>query len=157
MKKTGLVILLRTALLAGCTNEKGAGGVLDVAGAIVTAPIMFIEAQRNDRASFLKRGKDNHWPLPPIDAKLRRLAATTLDQALNQRALDKTVYWGTHADASGYAAGGGTVLATGRTQEGRPCREVLIETAIKERLTDQRGRTFCRERGRRGEVASEHP
>ena len=155
------MIFLLTALVAGCSNEKGVGGVLDVAGAIVTAPIiapiMFIEARRNDRASFLERAKDNHRPLPHIDAKSGRLAAKTLQQALDQGALDKGVYWENHDDASGYAAGGLTVLATGRTEDGRQCREVLIETAMKNRPTDQRVRTFCREGERWGEVPGGSP
>ena len=85
---------------------------------------MFIEARRNDRASFLKRAKDNRRSLPPIDAKSARPAATTLQQALDQGALDKGAYWENHDDASGYAAGDVTVLATGRTENGRQCREV---------------------------------
>jgi len=159
--KISFMIFLLTALVAGCSNEKGVGGVLDVAGAIVTAPIiapiMFIEARRNDRASFLERAKDNHRPLPPIDAKSGRLAAKTLQQALGQGALDKGVYWENHDDASGYAAGGVTVLATGRNEDGRQCREVLIETAMKNRPTDQRVRTFCREGEKWGEVTGGSP
>ena len=155
------MILLLIVLITGCANENRGTGVLDVAGAIVTAPIiapiMFIEARRNDRASFLERAKDNRRPLPPVDAKSGRLAATTLQQALDQGALDKGVYWENHDDASGYAAGGVTVLATGRTEDSRQCREVLIETAMKGRPTDQRVRTFCREGERWSELARERP
>lgn len=120
MVKTGLMILLLAALVAGCANKNdGAGGALDVVGAIVTAPvitpIMFIEARHNDRASFLKRAKDNRRPLPPINAKSARLSAKTLQQALDQGALDEGVYWENHDDASGHAASGVTVLANGRT------------------------------------------
>ncbi|MDE0213261.1 MAG: hypothetical protein OXN22_04160, partial [Deltaproteobacteria bacterium] len=91
---------------------------------------------------FLKRAKDNHRPLPPIDAKSARLAATTFQQALDQGALDKGVYWENHDDASGYATGGVTVLTTGRTEDRRQCREVLIETAMNAGATDQRVRTL---------------
>ena len=45
----------------------------------------------------------------------------------------------------GYAAGGASVLATGQTKHGRACREVLIETAMAGRPTDQRVRTYCRD------------
>ncbi len=155
------MILLLTALVAGCANKNGAGGALGVAGAIVTAPIMapimFIEARRNDRASFLERAKDNRRPLPPIDAKSGRLAARTLQQSLDQGALDKGVYWENQDDASGYAGGGVTVLATGRTEDGRECREVLIETGMKDRPTDQRVRTFCREGDRWQAVDARNP
>ena len=43
-----------------------------------------------------------------------------------------------------YAAGGATVLATRRTDDDRVCHEVLIETAMESRPTDQRVRTYCR-------------
>ncbi len=159
--KTSLMILLLAAFVAGCANKNGAGGALDVAAAIVTAPIvapiMFIEARRNDRASFLERAKDNRRPLPPIDARSARLAATTLRQALDRGVLDKGIYWENQDDANGYVGGGVTVLATGRTEDGRPCREVLIETAMEDRPTDQRVRTFCREAERWAEAASGLP
>ena len=161
MVKISLAILLLTAFVAGCANENGTGGVLGVAGAIVTAPIMapimFIEARRNDRESFLEERRRNYRPLPPIDAKSGRLSAATLQQALDEGAIDKGVYWDNHDDASGYAAGGVTVIATGRTQDGRQCREVLIETAMKRRPTDQRVRTFCRQGDRWGEVTANRP
>lgn len=50
-------------------------------------------------------------------------------------------------DASGYAAGGVTVLATGRAHDDRLCREALIETVMERRPTDQRVRTYCRGNG----------
>jgi hypothetical protein len=161
MVKTSLAILLLTAFVVGCSNENGTGGVLRVAGAIVTAPIMaptmFIEARRNDRESFLEERRRHYRPLSPIDAKSGRLAAASLQQALDEGAIDKGAYWDNYDDASGYAAGGVTVLATGRTQDGRQCREVLIETAMKGRPTDQRVRTFCRQGERWGKVTGEHP
>lgn len=154
MIKTRFVILLLTAFLSGCGS--GTGGVPGVVGAIVTAPIiapiMFVEARRNDRKAFLEERRHNNRPLPPIDAKSKRLAAATLRQALDAGVLDKGLYWDNHDDASGYAAGGVTVIATGRTDDRRQCREVLIETAFKGRPTDQRVRTFCRQGEQWGEL-----
>ena len=59
--------------------------------------------------------------------------------------IDRGLYWQDDDDASGYAAGGVTVLATRRTDDGRMCREVLIETAMERRPTDQRVRKYCRD------------
>ena len=73
------------------------------------------------------------------------MARTTLEQALERETIDEGLYWQNDEDASGYAAGGVTVLATGRTDDGRPCRKVLIETAMARRPTDQRVRTYCRD------------
>lgn len=161
MVKSSVTILLLTALVAGCANENGTEGVLGVAAAIITAPIiapiMFVEARRNDGESFLEERRRNHRPLPLIDAKSGRLAAASLESALERGVIDKGVYWDNHDDVSGYAAGGVTVLATGRTQDGGQCREVLIETAMKGRPTDQRVRTFCRQGERWSEVTGERP
>ena len=71
------------------------------------------------------------------------MARATLEQALERGTVDQGVYWQNNGDESGYAAVGVTVLATGETDDERPCREVLIETAMERRPTDQRIRTFC--------------
>ena len=71
------------------------------------------------------------------------MARATLEQALDRGRIEEGIYWQNDEDASGYAAGGATVLATGRTDDGRPCREVLMETAMEGRPTDQRVRTYC--------------
>ena len=76
------------------------------------------------------------------------MARATLEQALERVTIHEGLYWQNDEDASGYAAGGVTVLATGRTDDGRPCREVLIETAMEGRPTDQRVRTYCRDGAR---------
>ena len=67
------------------------------------------------------------------------------------------VYWQNDDDASGYAAGGITVLATGRTEDGRLCRKALVETAMAKCPTDRRVRTWCRDgtRTARGRQQSE--
>ena len=149
MKKNAMLVLL-TILAAGC----GHGGVtresLGVVGAIVTAPItmpvMIIGARINDREAFLESARHNQRPLPPIDVQSRRQAAETLDLALDKGVVDEGMYWQNDRDTSGYAAGGGvTVLATERTDDGRTCREVLIETGMAQKPTDQRVRTFCRD------------
>ena len=51
--------------------------------------------------------------------------------------------------------GGATVLAKGRTGDGQPCREVLIETTVEGLPTDWRTRMLCRTGGRWREVAAE--
>ena len=61
--------------------------------------------------------------------------------------IDRGLYWQDDDDASGYAAGGVTVLATRRTDDGRMCREVFIETAMERRPTCRRVRTGCHDGG----------
>lgn len=73
------------------------------------------------------------------------MARATLDQALDGGTIDQGIYWQNDEDTRGYAAGGVTVLATGRTDNDRTCREVLIETGMEQRPTDQRVRTYCRD------------
>lgn len=54
--------------------------------------------------------------------------------------------WQNDVDVGGDAAGGGvTALAIGRTEAGRTCREVLVETAMERRPTAQRVRTYFRD------------
>ena len=87
----------------------------------------------------------NDRPLPPIDAQSREMARQILEQALERGTIDEGLLWQNDEDAGGHAAGGVTVLAVGRTKDGRRCREVLIETAMERRPTDQRVRTDCRD------------
>lgn len=138
MKQSGLLVLI-ASLVAGCSTV----------GAIVTAPIMapimFFSARMNDRDDFLDRARQNDRPLPPIDARSRGYAQTTLEQALELATIDRGLYWQNDEDASGRAAGGVTVLESGHTDNGRTCREVLIETVMARRPTDQRVRTYCRD------------
>ena len=99
---------------------------LEVVGAVVTAPItapvMFLSARMNDRESFLERARQNDKPLPSIDARSQEEARATLERALELGLIDQGLYWQNDDDASGYAAGGATVIANGRTEDGRICR-----------------------------------
>ena len=82
------------------------------------------------------------------------MARATLEKALELGRIDEGLYWQNDEDASGYAAGGVTVLATGPTDDGQVCREVLIETAMEGRPTDQRVRMYCRDGARWGMLKS---
>lgn len=144
--------LTRTALLAlaaslviGCGPEDPLGAVGAIVTAPIMAPVMFLSARMNDREDFLESARRNGRPLPPIDARSRAKARVTLEHALERGRIDQGLYWQNDEDASGYAAGGVSVLATGRMDDGRSCREVLIETAMERRPTDQRVRTYCRD------------
>ena len=139
------VMVMTASLVHGCAPDGPLGTVGAIVTAPITAPIMFFSARMNDRADFLERARQNHRPLPPIDASSREMARATLDQALDGGTIDQGIYWQNNEDASGYAAGGVTVLATGQTDDSRECREVLIETAMERRPTDQRVRTYCRD------------
>ena len=138
------LLALTASLMAGCAPDGPLGAVGAIVTAPITAPVMFVSARMNDREDHLERARRNDRPLPPVDAKSRVMARATLEQALERGTIDEGIYWQNDEDASGYAAGGVTVLATGWTDDGRSCREVLIETAMKRRPTDQRVRTYCR-------------
>ena len=143
MERTAIVVLT-ASLIAGCAPDGPLGTVGAIVTAPVTAPVMFVSARMNDRRDHLERARRNERPPPPIDAQSREMAQATLEQALRRGTIDEGLYWQNNEDASGHAAGGVTVLASGETDDGRPCREVLIETAMERRPTDLRVRTYCR-------------
>ena len=146
-------LVLAASLIGGCAPDGRLGAVGAIVTAPITAPIMFLSARMNDREDHIERARRNERPLPPIDAQSREMARATLEQALERGKIDEGLYWQNDEDASGYAAGGVTVLATGRVDDGRPCREVLVETAMEGQPTDQRVRTYCRD-GARWSVAA---
>ncbi len=139
-------IILVTGLLSACGG--GGGGPFDTVAAIVTAPvtmpIMIFEARRNDREAFLERARGNVRPLPPLDPESRKMADAALLLALDQGEIDKGHYGENNQDRNGRRAGGVTVLSTEHVATNSICREVLIETVIEGRPTDQRVRTWCR-------------
>ena len=135
------MLALAASLIGGCAPDGPLGTVGAIVTAPITAPVMFASARLNDREDHLERARRNHRPLPPIDAESGEMARTTLEQALERGRIEEGLYWQNDRDASGHAGGGVTVLATGRADDGRPCREVLIETAMARRPTDQRVRT----------------
>ena len=148
------LLALAGGLFAGCTPDRPLGTVGAIVTAPITAPVMFVSARMNDREDQFERARRNDRPIPPIDATSRAMARATLEKALELGRKDEGLYWQNDEDASGHAAGGSTVIATGRTDHGRVCREVLIETAMERRPTDQRARTYCRDGTRWGIVES---
>ena len=144
MRKTALLMLAAT-LSQGCAPNGPLGAVGAIVTAPITAPIMFFSARMNDREAFLERARQNQRPLPPMDARSEAQARATLEQALERGAIDESLYWQNKEDTNGEAAGGVTVLAAGRTDDGRICREVQIVTTMHPRWTDQRVQTYCRD------------
>ena len=149
-----VLLVFATSLIAGCAPDGPLGTVGAIVTAPITAPVMFVSARMNDRKDHLERARRNDRPLPSIDAESSAMARATLEQALKRGEIDAGLYWQNDRDASGYAAGGVTVLATGRNDDRRVCREVLIETAMERRPTDQRVRTYCRDGAGWGVVES---
>ena len=135
------MLLIAASLVGGCAPDGPLGTVGAIVTAPVTAPVMLASARMNHREDHVERARRNDRPLPPINAQSREMARATLEQALERGTIDEGLYWQNDEDASGYAAGGVTVLATGRTDDGRPCREVLSETAMEGRPTSGYGRT----------------
>ena len=142
MTKYG-VLMLATILTAACAGQ----GPLETVGAVITAPIMaptmFFAARINGREAFLERARQNHRPLPPLDAKSKEKARVTLEQALDGGVVDEGIYWQNDNDEGGYKAGGVTVLRLEGSGDQEICREVLIETVVADRPTDQRVRLYC--------------
>ena len=147
LRRTALLVLV-ASLIAGCSPDGPLGTVGALVTAPITAPVMFVSARMNDREDHLERARKNDRPMPPIDEQSRAMARATVEKALGLGRIDEGLYWQNDEDASGYAAGGVTVLAAGPTDDGRVCREVLIETAMERRPTDQRVRTYCRDGAR---------
>ena len=141
MKRVAL-LMLAASVVAGCAPQGPLGTVGAILTAPITAPVMFVSARMNGRDAFLESARRNDRPLPAVDARSKAKAGETLEQALERGMVDQGLYWQNRADASGYAAGGATVLATGRTDDDRVCHEVLIETAMESRATDQRVATY---------------
>ena len=139
MRRVAL-LMLAASVVAGCAPQGPLGTVGAILTAPITAPVMFVSARMNGRDAFLESARRNDRPLPAVDARSKAKAGETLEQALERGMVDQDLYWQNRADASGYAAGGVTVLATGRTDDDRVCHEVLIETAMESRPTDQRVR-----------------
>ena len=136
---------LAATLTVGCASDGPLGAVGAIVTAPITAPVMFVSARMNDREDHLERARRNDRPIPPIDEQSKAMARATLEKALELGRIDEELYWQNDEDASGYAAGGVTVLATRATDNRGLCREVLIETAMEQRPTDQRVQTYCRD------------
>ncbi|MCY4429280.1 MAG: hypothetical protein OXC11_02655 [Rhodospirillales bacterium] len=137
-------LALASILVVACSPDGPLGTLGAVATAPITAPVMFFSARLHDRDDFLDRARRNDRPLGPMSPRSQAMAQATLERALRQGRVNQGVYWQNEHDRSGYVAGGVTVLASGHTNDGALCREVLIETVITRRPTDQRVRTFCR-------------
>ena len=144
MTKYRLLIVV-AILTTSCAGQRP----LETFGAVVTAPItaptMFFAARINDREAFLERARQNHRPLPPMDKQSKEKASVTLEQALDRGLVDEGIYWQNDNGQRGYVtAGGVTVLRLQNSGDREICREVLIETVIVDRPTDQRVRLYCR-------------
>ena len=105
------LLALTGSLIAGCARD----GTLGTVGAIVTvpitAPVMFVSARRNGHGDHLERARRNDRPPPPIEGQSREMARATLEEAFERGAIDEGLNWQNDEEASGYAAGGVTVLA----------------------------------------------
>ena len=153
------MLALMASLAAGCGPDGGTGSPVDVAVAIITAPItapiMFFEARRNDDRVLRERvesARRNLLPPPPIGARSAERAAAILKLALDRGAVGESAYWENEHDENGHVAGGVTVLTDGLADDGRYCLEVLVETTVESMPTDWRVRAYCRKGDRWQEV-----
>ena len=91
MRKTALLVLA-ASLFQGCAPDGPLGAVGAIVTAPITAPVMFFSARMNDREDFLERARQNDRPLPPLDARSRTKARSTLEQALESGTIDQGLY-----------------------------------------------------------------
>ena len=138
------LLVLMGSLIAGCAPDGPLGAVGAIVTAPITAPVMFVSARMNDREDHLERARRNDRPPPPIDAQSREMARATLEQALERGTIDEGFTGRTTTARAAMRRAGSPCSRTGRrTRTALP--EVLIETAMERRPTDQRVRTYCRD------------
>ena len=79
-----------------------------------------------------------------LDLPSQALAQRNLAYALLQGRPRVGVYWENPANRGGRAAGAATIIGDTTDEDGRQCREVLMETEREGEPADERLLTFCR-------------
>ena len=138
------------ALTAGCAqNGMSANpfGVLDgLVNASLSASMRVLGVQPDEGATAGPELHLNPQALEGLDAQSRRVAERNLAYTLEQGRPDVPVYWENPANRGGPTRGAATLIRESKDDEGRRCREVLVETAMEPGPADRRLLTFCRTR-----------
>ena len=141
-------LLALPMLVAGCAKEGPNASPLDILGPLVNAPIAApfsaLGVRPNDGETTLPELHDNPRALEGLDLPSQVLAQRNLAYALEQGRLHVSVYWENPANQGAGAAGAATVMQESTHEDGRRCREMLIETELKGEQSDKRLLTYCR-------------
>lgn len=141
-------VLVLTALVAGCaTKNLPTTSPFDLLGPLVNAPIMAAFSafgiSPDDGMTTLPELHRNPRALEGLDLPSQVFAQRNLAYALEQGRLRVGVYWENPANHGGRAAGAAIIIQDMTHEDGRRCRDVLIETEMEGEPTDKRLLTYC--------------
>ncbi len=142
-------VVAAALLLAGCeVRNPSAADPLDLLGTLVNTPIgahfAALGIPLGDGATTEPELHASPRALDGLDLPSQALARRNLDYALEEGRAQVGVYWENTANRGGRAAGAATVMRETTDEDGRRCREVLIETEMESEATDKRLLTYCR-------------
>ena len=142
-------VLALAALVAGCaTKNVPTASPFDLLGPLVNAPISAtfsaLGIRFDDGVTTEPELHHNPRALEGLDLPSQVLAQRNLAYALEQGRLHVGVYWENPANRGARAAGAATVVRDTTHEDGRRCREVLIETEMEGEPADKRLLTYCR-------------
>ena len=146
MKRTA-ILLLAAALTYGCGPKGPPGTVGDDATAPASTPAMSSAERQDDSQASPEIPLQSDHLLPPLDGTSRRDASATTDRARQREAAAEPVKARQKPDSGGSITAEATVRAAGRSSDGKPCREVLIETLRPRGRAARSTMTFCRNVG----------
>ena len=146
-KKLASVVAL-TMLLAGCEAKNvPTASPFDLLGPLlnapISAPLAALGIRLDEGATSVPDLHANPRALEGLDLPSRILTQRNLAYALEEGRLRVGVYWENPANRGGRAAGVATVMQEMTHEDGRRCREVLIETEMESEATDKRLLTYC--------------
>lgn len=142
-------VVASTMLLAGCEAKNvPAASPLDLLGPLVNAPISAplsaLGIRPNDGTASAPELHTNPRALEGLDLPSQVLAQRNLAYALEEGRPHAGVYWENPANRGARAAGAATVMQETTHEDGRRCREVLVETELEGEPSDKRLLTYCR-------------
>lgn len=142
-------VLALATLVAGCAKtDFPSTSPFDLLGPLVNAPISApfsaLGVRLDDGTATPPELHDNPRALEGLDLPSQVLAQRNLAYALEQGRLHVGVYWENPANQRARAAGAATVMQKSTHEDGRRCREMLIETELEGERSDKRLLTYCR-------------
>ena len=147
-KKLSAGLALAT-LVAGCaTKDFPTDSPFDLLGPLVNAPIHAPFSawglRPDDGVTTEPELHANPRALEGLDLPSQVLSQRNLAYALKEGRLHVGVYWENPANRGARAAGAATVMQETTHEDGRRCREVLVETEMEGEQSDKRLLTYCR-------------
>ena len=148
VNKVAPVLALAT-LVAGCAKtDFPTTSPFDLLGPLVNAPISApfeaLGVRLDDGTASAPEVHANPRALEGLDLPSQVLAQRNLAYALEEGRARAGVYWENPANRGARAAGTATVMQETTHEDGRRCREVLVETELEGEPSDKRLLTYCR-------------